>query len=114
MNFPAEMHRLTGRMRKARRRGRPHYLRASIGFFACSILWLISAFVPSPWSAGVLATVAWFYGMRAERRAHLYQRVVDRCQGGILMILAMRPASLEEAFVRGRAERAGSDKTRWS
>lgn len=117
MNFPAEMHRLTGRMRKARRRGRPHDLRAALWFFSCATLWLLDGLLqPSPWSPMlvVLATIGWLYGQRAERRSRLYQRVVDRCQGAILSILAMRPASLEEAFVRGRAERAGADKTRWS
>jgi hypothetical protein len=101
-------------MRKARRRGRPYSLRAIIGFGLCASGWIVSALLgprPGEGVAILVATGAWLYALRAERRSHLYQRVVDRCQGAILTLVSLQ-ASRHETIVRGmRRER---DKRRWS
>lgn len=111
----ASIHRLTGRMRKARRRGRPHLLRAGIAFFLSAVSFPIAAVAyPRDWGAVCLlfASFCWVYGMHCERREHVYQRVVDRCQGGILVLLARRPLRAEELLVRGVLRE--SDRRRWS
>jgi hypothetical protein len=113
LNLSSELQRLTGRMRKARRRGRPHSLRSATGYGICAGGWIAAAFLPPYGSCVVvlIATGACLYAIRSDFRARIYQRVVDRCQGAILTLIALQD-SRYETIVRGmRRER---DKRRWS
>ena len=117
MNLALELHRMTGRIGKARRRGRRYTLRGVVLWFSVSASWLLCALTePAPWSSvfPALGTAFLVLAHWMDRKAAVYQRVVDRCHGAMLTIFAVQRWQMDEDYARRRGSVAGTDKRRWS
>lgn len=115
MNLPHLLHETTGRMRKARRRGEGWRKVSRIYVFVFCVWLLLPTYRLPTWAralAAVLAAVAYWRAIKNQNRATVYGRVVDRCQGSILTILAIQHWQVEEMLAR-QDPRTG-DKREWS